>query len=510
MRIRTKALVALLFFIFLVFNIFSITKYPPVAADEAWMNESAWNFLKAGNFNEPMFSGLIEFKNGYFAFGRLYLAIQAAVFKVFGLGFWQARLLSLVAGFVCLWLVYLIAARFYGQGVGLLATFLFALSGLFFFTAHNGRPEMLLTAAALLAFYLYVQARRKSARSLFFLTGLVAALSLDVHLNGVFLPLALAFFFIVDEKGAFWRSQFFWLFVSGATLGLIYWAAVHILPDAKLFLVQASNELNIKPHRALQISAEWKRYGGQYLFDRQLRANPLEAAFLLLALAYGAWKMTAKEAKLLIIIFAYVAVMAILIGDKSGLYLVTLLPFAYILLAKLLADIYSAVSHQPLLRIVSIALSTIIIVVFAGQIAFLTYEFRRSDYNGYVKRVGRLIPAKAVVMGQPVLWYGLADHPYYSTYYLQRVLADQKKVKDKLGHNFADVLRLKKVRYFIADSYYMDHQLRWHKKFRGRVIKYFRSHARLAGIVKDKIYGSTTVVGTGKTWKTRIYKIVNY
>lgn len=487
----------------MVFNIVTITKFPLVTEDEAWMSDSAWHFVKSGNFDEPMFSGLIEFKNGYFAFGRIYLLAQAGIFKVLGLDFWQARVLSLITGFVSLLLAYLIGSKLYGRSIGLMAFFLFALSGLFFFNAHNGRPEMAVTSVVLLAVYLYLLARERSSPTLFFLTGLVSALSMDVHLNSVFLPLALALFFLIDEKAEFWRSKFFWLFISGAGLGVIYWSGVHILPDAKLFFAQAFSELGGGRHQPLQILGEGLRYRA-YFFNARLPLSFLEGIYLLAAIVYAARHRTKTELKLLTVIFSYVLIMALLIGNKSSFYLVTLLPFADILLAKMAFDLFNA-ERQPLLRTIAIGALALLFIGYVGQLAALTIVYRQGDYDHYLSRIRKNIPAGAVVMGQPALWYGVADHPFYSTYYLHRVLfSGEKSVKDKLGHTFAEALKVKKVRYFIADGYYMSFQLTPHKKLKRHVLAFFRTHARLVGVVKDR-YNST-----GKIRPTRIYKIVSY
>ncbi len=158
--ILIKAGAYFLILILIVFNLLTLKNIPQVWMDEPWYKENAWTFVQEGHFGNKMFSGLYGLEKNNVAYGRLYLLAEAASFKLFGLGPFQARLPQFIFGLLSLLVLCKLVELLFDRKIALWSTITFAFSVTFLMHSHEARPEMMLTFFILFSFYLLLVARR--------------------------------------------------------------------------------------------------------------------------------------------------------------------------------------------------------------------------------------------------------------------------------------------------------------------------------------------------------------
>src|SRR5689334_3791576 len=164
--------------------------YPLKNWDEAWYAEIIKQLTL---FNRGW---LVPFWNGRFYFDKppLYFWLSSLITKTFGVGEWQVRLVSLLAGAACFSLVYLIGRRLFSQKVALFSVLIFISTGQVYRRFSEGNLDSLLVFFFLLSFYLFIRLDKKQ---LSFLLGISLFLGFLVKswLLGFF-PILLCLFYL--------------------------------------------------------------------------------------------------------------------------------------------------------------------------------------------------------------------------------------------------------------------------------------------------------------------------
>src|SRR5215212_8467302 len=184
------AIVLLLIAIYILALVPGLTRWPPLINDEGREANMFWVASGADPAAERMnaYRGFPTWGNG-----GIQGATTAVIFRLFGLGVFQARLTSLVWGGLLLLTVYWLGWRYWSRAVGLSAAVLLAVSNPFMIGTHTLRPDvqvvtMILGALLLAECSLDAATRRPLLWA--FLAGLVLGLVEDTHPNGLaFFPL---------------------------------------------------------------------------------------------------------------------------------------------------------------------------------------------------------------------------------------------------------------------------------------------------------------------------------
>lgn len=139
--------------------------------DEAWYGEIIKN-MASGNY-----SLLVPFWNGNYYLDKppLYFWLSLPVVKFFGIGEWQVRLVSVLAGIISVYLVFLIGEKLISRRVGLFAGVIFLTLGQIIERLGNGNLDALLICLALASFYFYLDSYKSWKYT--FLTGLFLGLT---------------------------------------------------------------------------------------------------------------------------------------------------------------------------------------------------------------------------------------------------------------------------------------------------------------------------------------------
>jgi len=215
--------------VFFLMHLYCLDKAPnPVHLDEPWLSDAALQFLKNGRFGFSIFGDLYGLDKDV-GFGNIHLFAEAMMFKLFGFGLYQARLVSFLSGLLLIWFTYLLGKKLYDRKTGIMSAVLFSLSGMFVDVSHFARQEMMLALFMAASLYLYLLAKEKRSMILYFITGLLLALSLDVHPNGVAMIVFIRVLFLWEYKSKVFKEKSFWFILCGLFLGVIYFFGVHRL-----------------------------------------------------------------------------------------------------------------------------------------------------------------------------------------------------------------------------------------------------------------------------------------
>ena len=123
--------------------------------DEAWYGEIIKNMAVNGH------GWLMPYWNGrdYFDHPPLYFWLSGLVVKLFGLGEWQVRIISVIVGIAATGLVYLIGEKLGNKATGVWASLIWLTLGQVVVRISHGNLEGLVVMLSLAVIYLYLQKR---------------------------------------------------------------------------------------------------------------------------------------------------------------------------------------------------------------------------------------------------------------------------------------------------------------------------------------------------------------
>ena len=227
--VATAALVA--------FQLVTLTRYPVIHPDEPWFSNATWNWLTTGINFDTMHAGVLD-QFGYEWVRRSFLGELPWLlsFHAFGLGFFQARLVSWLLGAVVLTAVWRIGNSLYGRPTGALAAFLLCASPAFVQASHETRQEILLVLVGLAVFALARRALDRDAAWLHLAVGVLAGTSTEIHQNGVLYIIGLVALYGVHHGRALFAQRGTWLCAAGGVVGICVFVTIHVLPSPETYM----------------------------------------------------------------------------------------------------------------------------------------------------------------------------------------------------------------------------------------------------------------------------------
>jgi 4-amino-4-deoxy-L-arabinose transferase-like glycosyltransferase len=396
----------------------AMTRRPWV--DEGWFANPALTMIADGSLRTPivaihggMYEGLAL---RTYWMPPLYFVAQAGWYRLVGFGLLAMRTLSIAWGAGALLAWFVVLKRLFRDGaIAVAGTALLAVDYAFLLGASDGRMDMMSAALGLagLAAYLALRERRLGAALLVSNT-LIAASGLT-HPNGILALGALAVTTVYLDRGRLRPAHLIPALAPYAAAGLA-WGA-YIAHDPALFRTQffgnAGGRLGGLTAPWLGI---WREIRDRYLsfYGLGLASSVASRAKLVILAAYaGAIVAGLRPARegvpgfrlLLLLVAWYLAAMALVIGTKTPMYLVHVVP----LLSGLLAA--AAVWHWRARTLPRTATATGIAAVVLIQLAAGVYRIRedglRSSYLPAVRALESRVPVTGLVFGSGEFAFGL-------------------------------------------------------------------------------------------------------
>ena len=101
----TRVVLGVAVVLYLCGTLACLDRFPAVSQDEPWIASSGYKLATAGALGSDLFSGYHGMDRHHFVQMPVYPVLQAALFRMFGLGVVQMRALSVVFGLALLLMV---------------------------------------------------------------------------------------------------------------------------------------------------------------------------------------------------------------------------------------------------------------------------------------------------------------------------------------------------------------------------------------------------------------------
>lgn len=501
-----------------------LTRWPPLINDEGREANLFWVASGADPAAERMnaYRGFSTWGNG-----GLQGATSAVVFRLGGMGVFQARLTSLIWGGLLLLVVYWLGRRYWSRAVGLAAAVMLAVSNPFLVATHTLRPDVQVVTMVLGALLLAersVDPGRRRPLVWAFLGGLLLGLVVDTHPNGAaFFPLVGLVYPLRLGWRSFLRHRVTWAFVLGMVAAALYYLSVRFLPDPAGFVAGLSYWVGVDkaPPAVRAAGGIGARLGGMLLaevarYQDYFGEEPLELLVVLLGLGGGLWMALrgSHPARLvwLGLLFAF-GFFVVAVSTKSKYYMLLTYPLYLLLLARVLervaAWVASKTPHPPTplsrarergqgVRGVILAVLVVVVMVWPLKLderAWDNYIRARryregQDYLELTSRLKEIAGPDARILAPPVYWIGMHEHPYSDIYVYERV----ERQYGMTPAQYLDEIR--------PDLVITDAKIATERRVERLLYNELDSRAKYDLIVRHKNYGDVAVYRL--TWPERV------
>jgi len=314
-----------------------LTTLPRVNVDEPWLLERAYQVLKTGTPRQPMY-GLDRAYLLQTGYGYLF----APWIRVFGLGMFQARMLTVLLGGGTLICVGLIARRLIGAGGGVAAALFLATDSNFLGGARDARTDMPAVFFASLALLLFLRARQRSGSWWFLASGAATGAAILCHANCYWVGVILFLWYLVDHGRRPLTAPAGWAYLAGLAMMLGPYIAILVRNwtefqfQVNKFAADRVPGLSL-PFVWQQVLREPERYRGWYFgLVTSFVPNPLLRSFQVAVIAgavvilFGLFRSGDPDRRTRltlasILVFGPVIVFAWFINNKALVYMPHLL-----------------------------------------------------------------------------------------------------------------------------------------------------------------------------------------
>jgi hypothetical protein len=386
--------------------------FPIVAVDEANQINAIWTWWRGTHATESInriYDPVPTWNGGVFGIAA------AALFAVVGPSIWAARLLTFVTGLVLLAVTYGVGKRLYGAATARVATILLALSWSFWFSSHLFRQDTAVAALGMAALFLVLAPLGRLDWLMHASAGLLLGLGFDVHPNITGFWAGIALVLLARYRLALWRSPQAWALVMGIALGL--GVTLGMLAPAGLEARTASANVTLQSDKqppvlvyspAQMLAAESLRYVAL------LRESPIDVLLIVVAVAWTLVRRDATDRPLLLLLFGLTVFFLAFVQTKYAYYVIIWYPIVVLLLAHRVVDLAqrAPVSSGPANLLAVAAFPCVLLA--ANRLTHQMLPSAAQRPMSWSLALQTAIPAGASVVGEPVYWLALQDHPYTS------------------------------------------------------------------------------------------------
>jgi len=432
----TRVVLGVAVVLYLCGTLACLDRFPAVSQDEPWIASSGYKLATAGALGSDLFSGYHGMDRHHFVQMPVYPVLQAALFRMFGLGVVQMRALSVVFGLALLLVTYGIGREIGGERLGVVAAALTVVQPLTAPTAVRPIGILLLDSARLNRYdiavpvfglaALWVVLRKAPGRrsTSYLLAGCLAGLSGLSHLYGAFwLPTLIAF---VALSGGLTRSTFraAGLLIAGFALVWLPWAiwvglnwsdyVAQMRTVGSRFAVfsPAFYHMNVISGDG-PMSIGWLAQTLRGLPARRVGAWTLAIAAPIITwlLARRGHARRAGELALLTASAIQCLLFVTLLEVKSINYMIALWPLGALMQAWLAVWLWDR--RRAALRGLIVAVAAAVVIEGGVRMFAAARDARHTtSYDGFERQVAGCIPTGALVLGFQHYWLGLHDFPY--------------------------------------------------------------------------------------------------
>lgn len=402
--------------------------------------------------------------------GRLFYLTHHIFYKIFGVGLFQGRMITFIAGALLLFLVFRWTAKNISYGAAMLSTILLMVSFSFWPFLPVVSQDMIHCLFFFASFCLtYLAVSSKRSRD-YFAAGLVSALSIEVSHRGIEIVLCVYLAHLIfSGRKAFYRNSA-WL-LAGSCVAFLVWFSSSVLPmGIKNFIEHQVPAAGNSPVYAFNmLTNEIKRFLLYIRSMRDLAKIEILYWFILLVAFYkNHLKLKYPQATKFILCWILItfAVMSVIS------YLDPQISPVYMLLYSIFICILCGISLYELLqRGKKWAYGLLFLILCSGlgyqigRVGVCSYhQYFKVGYGmeGYNERLRSNIDLSKNILGDVEYWYAFPDAQYYGgNFYLSRVINVLHELK--LPNEYEDsreraqamlkVLKDRKIEYIVSSAH---------------------------------------------------------
>jgi len=419
----------------------------PMHQDEPWIASTGAQLAQTGVYGSAMFAGYYGADQHYYLNMPAYAIVQAGVFRMLGVGVFQMRLVSVMAGLLVAALTLAVARQLGGESVSVVALGLLMVWRL----AHSTGTGLPLVDAAQLARYdvavpvftlaaVWVFDRADSVREYLLVGGLIGLAALFNVYGGFVLPVLLVAWTRRHGRSG-WRRAAPYLMLLGCAAMAVLWlayAAAHWPEYVGQSRFHAAAYDVFNPQFYLNnLAREIERFGDLRPWQGSgvwLAAIALPIA--LVGLIAHARRHGNRLGLIAWLVVGQQALFGLLLAAKTPRYFVAVWPYAVIALAWLGVTVWRR-WQAPIVRGGLVVCAAMLLIDGGGAIWQRRLALASTTpYTAFIARVAELIPPNARVLGLHTYWLGLRQFDYH-TWLVPLLLADARYVDAPLPFDAA-------------------------------------------------------------------------
>ncbi len=450
-----RVVIALLASAFLLTHLVTLARYPVADCDEAHYSNVASVFLERGVFGNDLTGMDRPIAQNSTGVGRLFALGAAFFFRWLGVSLFSARLFSLAGYLATIALLYFAGRSVFHPTTGLLAAALFALSWIALLHGHSGRPDIWPAAGGVFTFFLLYLAVSRKRIGWAGAAGLVAALTLELHLNGIHFLAASA---AIAMAWGLRRRAWAWLcaYGSGVACGLFIWFFGHyVMSPVPTAMVQELAATTVQLSMAGKLTGLVDWWWRQYWVGTNYESL-LQGLYFGLGLGTLVIRRESKGRMLIAYIILSALSFALVVLVQEDWYRTLWMPLLCLAAAEGVRVAAEKLSgwRQLDARWQSILPLVLAAPLMAGYLlgdAHLLYKFRDVNYDNVVAQFEDHIPGGSRVAAEATWWYGLSEQREF----LDDILFDEETRRvdpENLHAALAGVLEKWKFDYVIYDG----------------------------------------------------------
>jgi len=318
-------------------------------------------------------------------------------------------------------------------------------------SSHLARHDIIAAAFAFGAIALYVSEDTPSLTIKSVLCGLAIGLALDIHQNVVVFGPVMLTLFLLDYGRGILRTGRFWGFCLGGSLGVLFYAAMHILPYPGTYFAIAS--LGNGSTRTPPIFTLDLRVWQGSLVDT---INFLDLAILILAVPAGIFlirRQSKADIKVLALFGVTLLSMAAVINVKLPYYAILIAPTLPLMVAPYIDHVtqkIGKVTEWAFWRNLAVISAVIAIACINLSPAVL---HNNNDYEKVASYLQQTVPNGSLVYGSPAYWLALSNTRYVNW---EQLTLQQKAIP---GGTFTDAVEAIKPDYLVVYSFMEDYTI---------------------------------------------------
>lgn len=507
--------------IYLFVSLSDLTVHPPVGEDEPWIAAAPFKLASEGVYGSDLFAGYYGVERHNYQHMPLYPLAQAGIFRLFGVGVLQMRILPVACGGLLLLVTFLIGRQAGGGRLGALAVVLLvalrvmdgndATGILLLDRARINRYDIAVPLFGLLALAALNRAEKDRGTRWAATAGALAGLSSLTHLFGAFwLPVLLGTL-VIRRGSRVVLTRAPWALVAGFAVPWLPWAAYIATGWSDFvgqmrFVAERLDVLNPSFYLSNAIDG-----GGPLSIRwglRTIRELPLARVGTWVTLAgtpaavgimlwRTRWRAGNPEFGLAAAALAQTLMFLFLLKVKTVNYLIGLWPIVVLCLAWLGLWLWDRAASS-VARVALAGIVALVVTEGGARVAHARSVARRATpYDWYTSQVAGCIPAGSLVLGLQHYWLGLRQYRY-RTWLMPLNLAhpgyyhDPLTLEEALERVEPDVILVDRyVQAMLDEARPPDHPN--HRYFVGFEAFIARRGVEPACVVRDRTYGTTIV-----------------